>query len=240
MRNPTRRNRNIGTSKQGYGKNNKLVIPSTNTETKLFYERLKNYKIVERKINNIDFRFVIEKTRKNSFHSCTIDDIVKIIKNIPKQDYGELKLIILRQPTIKQEKLNPVFGRLIYSYEFENKIEPAIIIEAVDFSKKFKWSKKLSPEDQIELKWLINDGFNIKEDKRNYIAEYNIENVRNTQLYRTLIHEFGHYVHYQNIVTKPLEKLKEKLDEIDKKTDNEQASAKDIDIWCKLLNEYSN
>jgi len=29
------------------------------------------------------------------------------------------------------------------------------------------------------------------------------ENVRNTQLYRTLLHEFGHYVHYLTIVERP-------------------------------------
>ncbi|UII21513.1 hypothetical protein [Fulvivirga ligni] len=41
------------------------------------------------------------------------------------------------------------------------------------------------------------------ETKRHYEAEYNIENVRNTQLYRTLPHEFGHYKHFLKEVEDP-------------------------------------
>ena len=39
--------------------------------------------------------------------------------------------------------------------------------------------------------------------KRHFVAELNWEHVRNTQLYRTLPHEFGHYVHYLEMVERP-------------------------------------
>ena len=203
MINPTRRNRNIGTAKQGYGQDNELVVPYPAVEMKSFFERLSNYKTVTKEINGHTFKFIVEATRKNSFHACTIEDIEKILIHIPKEDYGDLELIILRQPTRKEENLKPVWGRLIYSYEFENDYSPAIIIEAVDLDGTLKWTKKLSVNSQKELERLKQDGHKIKMGKRFYEAEYEIENIRATQLYRTLLHEFGHYVHYLEVVERP-------------------------------------
>jgi hypothetical protein len=151
MRDATRRNRNIGTSKQGHGKNNELTIPQPALILKSFYERLDNYKKIPKTINGHDFLFVVEKTRDTSEHACSINDISRIIENISTKDYGDLKLIVLRQPKRKEETLSPVWGRLIYSYEFENDYSPAIIIEAMDFERKFKWTKKLSVESRREL-----------------------------------------------------------------------------------------
>lgn len=222
MINPTRRNRNIGTAKQGYGQDNKLVIPSPAVEMRTFYERLGEYKTVEKIINGHTFRFVVEKTRKNSFHACTIEDIEQILVNIPKEDYGDLELIILRQPTRKEEKLEPVWGRLIYSYEFEDDYFPAVIIEAIDLKRKFKRTKKLSIDAQKELERLKEDGHKIKMGKRFYEADFELEHIRSTQLYRTLPHEFGHYVHYLEVVERP-------------KTENE-----DFEEWEKRFDYYHN
>jgi hypothetical protein len=203
MQNPTRRNRNIGTAKQGHGQDNKLVISHPAATMKFFFERLDKYDVVERIINNHKFKFVVERTRKHSFHACTIDDLEIILSHIPKEDYGDLELIILRQPKRKEEILKPVWGRLIYVYEFENELSPAIIIESMDLQRGFKWSKKLSIASQKELERLKEDGHEIVAGKRYYEAEYTIENIRATQLYRTLPHEFGHFVHYLNIVERP-------------------------------------
>ncbi len=203
MFNPTRRNRNIGTAKQGFGQDNSLVIPRPLEPFREFYERLENYSIDYRTINNHEFVFITEETRKDSAHACTIRDISEIIKNIPKADYGDLRFIVLRQPKRKEEIKSSVWGRLIYSYEFENDYFPAIILEAQSRDKKLKWSRKLGLDGQKELKRLKEDGHIFQEDKRNYIAEFDLNSIRNTQLYRTLIHEFGHYVHYLEFVEKP-------------------------------------
>lgn len=200
MNNPTRRNRNIGTSKQGYGQNNRLVIPSPCITSKSFYERLGEYEKVTKTINGHEFLFVVEKTREGSHHACSIGDIENIIKHIPIQDYGDLKLIIFRQPKRKEETLSPVWGRLIYSYEFEKNYLPAIVLEAVNYNHQLKWSTKLSIDMQKELERLKSDGHTFSKHSRYFVADYQIENVRNTQLYRTLPHEFGHYVHYLNVV----------------------------------------
>lgn len=218
MRNPSRRNKNIGTSKQGFGKSNRLKISHPNATLSDFYERLENYKKETRIIQNHEFIFIIEETRHQSKHACSIADLEKIVSHLPKEDFGDLKYIVLRQPKRKEQILSSVWGRLIYAYEFEGEIFPAIIIEAADYSKSFKWSKKLSPEWLTELNRLKDDGHKIKEEKRHFTAPLEIENVRNTQLYRTLIHEFGHYVHYLEVVERP-ETPDEEYEEWEKRWD---------------------
>lgn len=203
MKNPTRRNRNIGTPKQGIGQNNRLTIPEPCGILKSFYERLVDYIKVKKTINGHDFLFIVESIRETSKHACSISDIETIIEQIPKMDYGELKFIVLRQPKRKEEILASNWGRFVYSYEFEGEYFPAIILDAVDFTKKFKRSNKLSIDGQKELDRLKNDGHEIINDGRHFTADYKIESVRNTQLYRTLPHEFGHYVQYLNFVVRP-------------------------------------
>lgn len=203
MLNPTRRNRNIGTSKQGHGQNNRLVIPYPAHVQKEFFESLGKYEKVTQRINSKKFTFVVEETRQDSNHACSIEDIATVIERIPIDDYGELNLIILRQPKRKEEILSPVWGRLIYSYDFEGDSRPAIILEAVNYSKEFKWSKKLSIDARNELEELKKDGHPIVEDKKYFTSIYEVKNVRNTQLFRTLPHEFGHYVHYLEVVERP-------------------------------------
>jgi hypothetical protein len=203
MINNTRRNKNIGTAKQGHGQNNKLTIAEPYSTSKYFYERLNEYTKTKKIINGHEFVFIIEKARDNSIHSCSIEDVQTIIEQIPESDYGDLKFIIFRQPKRKEEILSPVWGRLIYIYEFENEYFPAIIIDAINLNKKLKWSNKLSLEKQKELERLKDDGHDIINDGKYYIAEFKKEASRSTQLYRTLLHEFGHYVHYLEFVERP-------------------------------------
>ncbi|MDO8897945.1 MAG: hypothetical protein Q7V19_09875 [Bacteroidales bacterium] len=197
-------------------KDNEFTIPQPSVTLKSYYERLSNYEKEKRTINGHEFLFVTEQTRKSSKHACTVNDLEKIIDNIPQSDYGKLRLIVLRQPKKKEETLSPVWGRLVFTYSFEESYSPAIIIEAIDFSQSFKWAKGLSTNNRKELERLRGDGHLIIEDRKYFTAEYKIENVRNTQLYRTLLHEFGHYVHYFEIVEQP-EKENEDFEEREKR-----------------------
>lgn len=221
MFNPSRRNRNIGTAKQGHSPQNKLRIPQR-TYGLSPMESLGQYQKQEVEINGYKFIFVVEKTREGSLHACSIEDIKQIIEHVPIADYGSLRLIVLRQPKRKEEILSPVWGRLIYSFEFENEYYPAIILEAGEYPRKIKWETSLSLESQKELDRLKEDGHNFISNGKHWIADMEPENVRNTQLYRTLLHEFGHYVHYMMIVERP-----GKEDE-------------DIRFWEERLEYYNN
>ena len=221
--NPIRRNRNIGTPKQGHGQNNKLSIPQPAVTMKTFYERLGEYSRSEVEINGKRYTFAVEATRRDSQHACSIDDVVRVLEHIPPDDLTGLDLIVFRQPTRKEELLSSVWGRLIYAYEFENRTCPAIILEAIDYTRQIHWSKHLSVDDHRELQRLIEDGHQIVDTGRYFEAPYKPANVRNTQLFRTLLHEIGHYVQYMNVVERPA-----------------NANADDIGEWLKRSAYYGS
>lgn len=241
MRNPARRNRNIGTSKQGYKKQNKFVIPESRHDLEPYCHKFEKYSSVSRVINNKEYIFIVENTRTHCCHACTIDDLVKIIALVPTSSIEGLNIIILRQPKRKEETLCSVWGRLRYYFELEQHSGPAIILEAIDYSKKIVRSKKQSVEGLKDLKRLKEDGYAFRESKRDYVAEYDIESVRSTQLYRTLLHEIGHYVQYLECVEKPLAAKNKIIIELEKIIDWESDDeCHHFNKWEKLTDEHDD
>ena len=240
MRNPIRRNKNIGTVKQGYRKQNRFVIPESWHSDLQYFEKMDKYNSVSKIVNEKEYHFVIENTRSNCCHACTVDDLIKMISFIPIDSLKDLSLIILRQPKKKEDTLFPVWGRLRYYHEIDAYSGSAIILEAVDFTKKLKRSKRLSPEGQKEFQRLKKDGYKFIESKRDFIAAYDIETVRATHLYRTFLHEIGHYKQYLECVKNPLDELEVKIKEleiiIDWDNDNECPK---FHQWEKLTNEHN-
>ena len=220
MRDNTRRNRNIGTAKQGYGQDNEMSIPhpTYKDDFRFYFERLSNYKKEKRVINNHEFIFVVEDTLQDYTHACSVDDVAHIIEHLPTEDYGEMKFIIFRQPKRKEARLSSVWGRLIYFFELEKEDHPAIILEAFCIDDTLEWPRKLSVDNRLEFQRLQDDGFVFVESKKSYQSTLTKQLVRNTQLYRTLLHEFGHYVHYLTIVERP--------------------AGEDVDEWDKLKDFY--
>jgi hypothetical protein len=207
MRDNRRRNRNIGTVKQGHGQNNRMCIPNSGP---LYYtERLTEYKKITHVINGHEFIFIVEKTRADCYHACSVADVAFMLAHIPAEDYGDLCYIVFRQPKRKEEILSAVWGRLRYFYEFEGKSKPAVILESLPFHYQFGWGRNLTVEDRNELERLKKDGHVFVADKRAYTTRTTPETVRATQLYRTLLHELGHYVQYRQVVTGSLPEFAE-------------------------------
>lgn len=197
-RDAKRRNRNIGTEKQGYGKDNELIIPTCGSVGNHYWEKLVSFKAVVRKIGNLEITFIVEKTRKDSCHACTVDDICLLLKHIPEDDLFDLPLIILRQPKHKEELLKPVWGRYIYYAEIGKYKGTAIMLEACSYKKSIVWSNSLIPDEAVELERLRQDGHQMTQTKRHYKFLPILDTVRTTQLYRTLLHEIGHNVDFTN------------------------------------------
>jgi hypothetical protein len=204
-RNPVRRNRNIGTAKSGHGENNELVISRSWSDLKIFWEKLTRYQVVHRKIKNQQLTILVEETRKGYVHACTPDDIAKAFEFIPIGDWKDLKLVVLRQPKVKEEILQSVWGRLAYYAVLDRHEGAAIFIEAHRFNKPLRWYKSLSTESALELERLRDDGHPIRTDKRYHYIDITLETVRATQLYRTLFHEVGHWVDFRQSVDIPYE-----------------------------------
>ncbi len=204
-RNPVRRNRNIGTAKSGLGANNELVISRRWSDLKIFWEKLTKYRVVHRNIKHQQITILVEQTRKGYVHACTPDDIANVFEMIPTTDWEGLTLIVLRQPKVKEEILRSVWGRLAYFAELESHEGAAIFLEAQRINKSLRWNKSLSTDSALELERLREDGHSIRTDKRYHHIDNTLESVRATQLYRTIFHEVGHWVDYQQSVEIPSE-----------------------------------
>ena len=197
MYNPIRRNRNIGTVKQGHGKKNKMVIPGPfRPDYKVYWEDLKTPVRIWRKIHGKDLLFLVEEPTRGFAHSSTIDDVEAIFLLMAPEDVRLIDIIVFRQPTRKQKLLEPHWGRLAYFYEDGKAQGAAIIIEAIILNDKIAWGKSIRPQDEKELERLKQDGHNVSFDGGRFTVETNFEACRNTQLYRTLPHEIGHMVDF--------------------------------------------
>ncbi len=216
--NPTRRNRNIGTKHSGYSQDNKLVIPWAWADNRIFYERLVDPVVVEIQVGSISKHVIIEPTLKGFIHACTVDDIQRLLELIPAEHINDITAFVLRQPKRKEQILSSVWGRLIYSSDLCGFSGPTVYLEAQNFEQPLKWSKSLTPEGAKELERLREDGHVVVTDKRQHIINCTLDTIRNTQLYRTLPHEIGHYVDYLTKVEEP--------------------SKDNFDLWSVLNDKY--
>jgi len=196
-RDATRRNRNIGTAKQGYGQDNKLVIPTRQyPDWLVYYENLKNNRMTRRTLHGHVITFLVEETRLDCYHACTVDDIAYLLRFVPAADLKGIELIVLRQPKRKEEILAGAWGRWAPYVVIDDYRGSAIFLEAVDIGKPRRWSKSLAPERQKELERLRGDGHIITTTQRHHMISLSLDSIRSTQLYRTLLHEVGHHVDY--------------------------------------------
>jgi len=196
--NPTRRNRNIGTPKQGRGRDNQMAIPCPWFQG-LFWNQVGPHKVVRRAIGSKEVVFVIEQTREGYVHACTVEDLLTILRCVPWDEFDAIDGIFLRQPTVKQERLSPAWGRLGWWVEVGEIHGPAITLEAIRPGVPFHWSRRLTPDARRELDRLEADGHRISFDGRRHVICPTLESIRTTQLYRTLLHEIGHWVDFESL-----------------------------------------
>jgi hypothetical protein len=201
--NPQRRNRNIGTSKSGFGQDNRMNIPESWSDRRFYWEKLENPVVIDCTVGECNFTIFVEPIQANFVHACTPDDIKKLLSLIPEKHLAPIKLVVLRQPKKKEKIMNPIWGRLQYWSEIKGHAGPTIYLEAQRLDKPLRWRKSLSVEDTHELERLISDGHHIVSDHRYHTIFSSLESIRATQLYRTLPHEIGHYVDYLESVQEP-------------------------------------
>jgi hypothetical protein len=206
--NPIRRNRNIGTAKQGHGQNNRLTIPER-WNGRAWTEELQPHTKIVRTVADRLLTFYVEENHGGCAHACTIADICHLLAQIPAEDWEGISNFVLRQPTLKQRTLSPVWGRLRYSADLgrpgdkPSDYGPALMLEACRFDHPIKWGLHLDPDDLAEIERLRADGHAVERTKRNYLITPTAESTRATQLYRTLLHEIGHWVDYLEKVKRP-------------------------------------
>lgn len=186
-RNPVRRSRNIGTAAQGHGRDGELKIPGPEA----FWEKLHNPVWLQRQFGGCIIRLAIEPTKAGWFHSTTPHDIFTLLRLIPNAHLPGL--VVLRQPTRKQNLVEPVWGRFITGVEVGSYFEPCVILEAVPAETKWGW-RRPGPMDAAEIERLRKDGHRVTQVRRGVAIESDLASARATQLFRTLPHEIGHHV----------------------------------------------
>ncbi|HEY6400560.1 MAG TPA: hypothetical protein VI479_04080, partial [Blastocatellia bacterium] len=154
------------------------------------------YKVAERTIHSKSLPFIVERTRADGCHACTVDDIAHVLEHVPSLDFDGIDFIVLRQPKRKEEIINPVWGRIDYSTKIGAYHGRAIFLEAHNPSNPLRWSKSLTPDRQEELERLRKDGHEIITSRHDHQINVTLESLRSTQLYRTLLHEIGHSIDY--------------------------------------------
>lgn len=197
---PTKRNKNIGTKKSGRSQNNELVVPGRSHDRLAYWEHLIDPVECPLEIKGHQITLLVEPTKKGYVHACTPNDIVRVLELIEKEHLEAIELVIFRQPTKKQEILQPVWGRFISDADINNKYSGAIVvIEAAVIGLILRWTNRLDSYGRKELLSLERDGHQIRQVKRGYDVISTPQSVRNTQLFRTLPHEIGHAVdHLKN------------------------------------------
>ncbi len=207
---PERRNRKIGTSSAGFKHRNRMAIPRhfSYEDESYFHSRI-NPDITDIRhfpdSPHFPIAFLYETPREGCTYGCGIEDVFSLLSHLPEDDRCVIDMIVFRQPTRKQASLSPVWGRAIYCTEIAGHVGAAIILEAIELGKPIKWSRSQDPEDAAEFERLSQDyGHEVTADKRGYKITPTEHSVRNTLLYRTLLHELGHLAHYtQDVLTKP-------------------------------------
>lgn len=198
---PERRNRNIGTAASGHGQSNRMTIPNSRLDRfgmeTVYQERIKPTHVETVEIGNSSLVVLYEEPRPGFTYGCSPGDVTHLLSLVPEDDLNQIDLIIFRQPTNKQARHNPVWGRLRYCAAIGNHLGPAIYLEAQKIGASFSWKRKLNPDDQTELSRLRSAGNMITETKREFVITPTENSIRNTLLYQTLLHEVGHWVQFE-------------------------------------------
>ena len=82
-RDQTKRNRNIGTSKQGHGKDDTFAIPQPADTSKFFYERFEDAQTEIVTIHNKEIPVIVETLKKGFYYSCTPKDVALLLNSLP-------------------------------------------------------------------------------------------------------------------------------------------------------------
>jgi len=201
---PERRNKNIGTKSSGYSQSNDMRIPESwmdkHGNYSLYFERLDLAYQEDVKIADFELKILYETPKENFTYGCSPADIIKILGLVVRDVPALPDIVAFRQPTRKQQQQFPVWGRFLYFAEFGKHRGTAIVLEAQELGVLTKRSRSMTPEDRAEYERLWADGHVFEEKKRHFQAVLVESAVRNTKLYRTLLHELGHLADYHQKV----------------------------------------
>ncbi|OSZ72743.1 hypothetical protein CAP39_05420 [Sphingomonas sp. IBVSS1] len=172
-------------------------------------ERLSGFRREEREVAGKTVLFIIEANALGCVHPCSVSDVVWMLESLHASEWSGLRTVVFRQPTRKQLVLRPAWGRLSYHAELNSAKGqivakgPVLFLDAIMPGQSLTWSTRLDPDDARELERLRHDGHDIARSGRQHVITITPASARNTQLYRTLLHEIGHWFDWLSKVEEP-------------------------------------
>lgn len=202
---PERRNRKLGTPdwswKDQHEARPTFDVPWPDWEYRAPEERWSAETVERHQVHGKTTLVVTERPLNGSVHACSPSDVCAVLRCLPKADVAGVGLVVLRQPTRKEEIFRPAWGRMHWCADFRGYRGPAITLDAIDFQRpRIRMSRSLSPERAQELERLRRHRFVITETNRTYDVLLTPEHVRRWLLVRTVPHEVGHWVDYRHRV----------------------------------------
>lgn len=180
---------------RGHGQDNRQVIPQPDAYgDRSFFHVLKDPARCSRTIRERTMWFFVEPPTRECCYACTVDDVARVLSEVPLDDWAGISAIVFRQPTRKQDLLRPVWGRVVFKARVSGVTGSAIHLDAQDPSQEIRWSPSLGPDDQNRLSALVADGHRVVRSRRWWSIRPTLDTTRTTQLYYTLLHEIGHHV----------------------------------------------
>lgn len=166
----------------------------------LFYERIDPAYFAEESVCGFELKLFYELPSEGFAYGCSPPDVLKVLRASAPSISSLPDMLAFRQPSRKQRQLKPVWGRFLYFAEFGAHKRTAIVLEAQEIGAAIRWPKRMSLDDQAELDRLRADGHVFNETKWTFDTLLSAQSVRSTILYRSLLHEIGHWAQYHEEV----------------------------------------
>jgi hypothetical protein len=207
---PERRNRKLGTADWSWrdkeGARPNFDVPWPDWEHRVPEERWSAEAIERHQVHGGTILVATERPNDGSIHVCSPSEVCAVLHCLPEVDVAGVGLVVLRQPTRKEEVLRLAWGRMHYCADFLGYSGPAITLDAVDFRRpRRRISRSLSLEEAEALERLRRHRFAVTETRRSYDVLLTPKHVRRWLLARTIPHEVGHWVDYRRRVLDQLD-----------------------------------
>lgn len=167
---------------------------------KTYFEHMRPSVMRELSVAGQQVQFVYEAPDDGYTYGCDIDEVARVLCAVSEPEHWLPEIVAFRQPTRKQTLLAPVWGRCLYAGKIGSRIGPAIMIEAQRVGARFSWPRRMTLSDRDEFQRLVDEGHVFQKGKRSFDTQLTFESIRNTILYRTVLHELGHLQQYDELV----------------------------------------
>ncbi len=219
-RDPTRRNRNIGTAKQGHRRQSENKVPRRWADTIFQWNRDVESQVVERTVHGRCLPIRVERTRPDCFHACTPDDVAQLLNLLPEALVSASELlpridgVVLRQATRKEDRSSPAWARLGHLDEIRGELGEVLILDAQVLPLIVEFGKSLGPEAQRWFRERRQVATRHETTRRSHRLHFDLEAVRRMQLYHSIPHEYGHWLDAFTTVYRPALVEDEDFDEL--------------------------